>query len=146
MLDEDEDQQDEKNHELEDDYGEEAYAVESVRRRRKRRRNNHEAYEAYATMDKQRRSYTDSRKKLKEIQKSRGFFRGDLKGELNFEERKQAAQKEKARKRCASCGKIGHCFRGGRGNNARPEFNLCAQRTCIPTAKQIEFKAEVQRR
>ena len=63
-----------------------------------------EIYEAYATMDKQRRGYRESRKKLKEIQKSRGFF----KGELTLEERKVAVQKEKSRTRCAACGKIGH--------------------------------------
>ncbi|CAJ1344886.1 unnamed protein product, partial [Effrenium voratum] len=42
-------------------------------------------------------AYKESRKKLKEIQKSRGFF----KGELTFEERKKAMQTEKQRTRCA---------------------------------------------
>lgn len=55
-------------------------------------------------MDKQRRSYRDSRQRLKDLQKSRGFFRG----ELTFEERKAAVAKEKERTRCSACGRIGH--------------------------------------
>ncbi|CAJ1329760.1 unnamed protein product, partial [Effrenium voratum] len=63
-----------------------------------------EIYDAYAAMDKQRRSYKDSRQRLKDLQKSRGFFRG----ELTFEERKAAVAREKERSRCSACGRIGH--------------------------------------
>ncbi|CAE8678310.1 unnamed protein product [Polarella glacialis] len=56
-----------------------------------------QVYDAYL-------KYEDSRHKLKEIQKSRGFF----KGELTFEERKEAITKEKARSRCSACGRVGH--------------------------------------
>ena len=63
-----------------------------------------EIYAAYSNMDKQRRSYKDSRQRLKDLQKSRGFF----KGELTFEERKAAVAKEKERTRCSACGRIGH--------------------------------------
>ena len=63
-----------------------------------------EIYDAYAAMDKQRRSYKDSRQRLKDLQKSRGFFRG----ELTFEERKAAVAREKQRSRCSACGRIGH--------------------------------------
>ena len=52
-----------------------------------------EVYQAFATMDKQRRSYKESRKRLREVQKQRGFF----KGELTFEQRKAAVAKEKER-------------------------------------------------
>ena len=67
-----------------------------------------EVDQAYAT-------YKERRKKLKEIHKSQGFF----KGELTFEERKKAVQTEKQRTRCAACGQIGHwagdaaCSKGG---------------------------------
>ena len=63
-----------------------------------------EVYEAYAVMDKQRRTYQDSRKKLKEVQKSRGFFKGDL----SPEERQKVIEKEKERSRCSACNRIGH--------------------------------------
>ena len=63
-----------------------------------------EIFAAYSSMDKQRRSYRDSRQRLKDLQKSRGFFRG----ELTFEERKAAVAKEKERTRCSACGRIGH--------------------------------------
>ena len=63
-----------------------------------------EVYQAFSAMDKQRRSYQESRRKLREVQKQRGFF----KGELTFEQRRAAVQKEKERTRCSACGKIGH--------------------------------------
>eukprot|EP00913_Durusdinium_trenchii_P003431 g3178.t1 len=67
-----------------------------------------EVFEAYAAMDRQRKSYKESRKHLRTLQKSRGFFHGDVKGEISIEDRKAAVQKEKQRTRCAACGKIGH--------------------------------------
>ena len=59
-----------------------------------------EIYEAFST-------YQESRKKLKEVQKSRGFFRPKGDGGAS-EERKQAIAKEKARTRCSACGRLGH--------------------------------------
>ena len=58
-----------------------------------------EVYEAYAT-------YKESRKRLKDIQKSRGFLRN--KSAMSVDERKAAVEKEKARSRCAACGRLGH--------------------------------------
>lgn len=65
-----------------------------------------EVYEAHSAMDAQRKSYKDSRRKLKEIQRNRGYFKGNIQGE--FSERAQAFAREKARSRCSACGKIGH--------------------------------------
>ena len=59
-----------------------------------------EVYEAYA-------SYKDSRKRLKDLQKSRGFHKPKPAGQSN-DERRAAIEKEKARSRCAACGRIGH--------------------------------------
>lgn len=70
-----------------------------------------EVYEAYAT-------YKESRKKLKDLQKSRGFFRGDL----SAEDRSKAIAKEKERTRCSACDRLGHwagdkeCPKTGRGS------------------------------
>ena len=50
--------------------------------------------------------FAEARKKLKEVQKSRGFFRAQ--GEISFEQRKVAIKKEKERTRCGACGRIGH--------------------------------------
>ena len=58
-------------------------------------------------MDKQRKTYRDSRNHLKTLQKNRGFFR-DPKNDGNAEARKAAVAKEKQRSRCAACGRIGH--------------------------------------
>ena len=63
-----------------------------------------EVFEAYATMDKQRKTYQESRKKLKDLQRSRGFYKGDL----STEERQKALAEEKKRSRCGSCGRLGH--------------------------------------
>ena len=63
-----------------------------------------EVFEAYAAMDKQRKTYQESRKKLKDLQRSRGFYRGDL----SAEERQKARDEEKKRSRCGSCGRLGH--------------------------------------
>lgn len=63
-----------------------------------------EVFQAFSAMDKQRRSCQESRKRLREVQKQRGFF----KGELTFEQRRAAVQKEKERTRCSACGKVGH--------------------------------------
>ncbi|CAK9105201.1 unnamed protein product [Durusdinium trenchii] len=62
------------------------------------------AAEAYAAMEKQKKSYHDQRQKLKNLQKNRGFFRG----EFTWEERKKAISKEKERTRCSACHRIGH--------------------------------------
>eukprot|EP00435_Cladocopium_sp_Y103_P045672 s349_g13.t1 len=59
-----------------------------------------EVFQAYSAMDQSRRSYKDSRRKLKEVQKSRGFYKGDGKGSQS---REQAKQAEKERTRCGSC-------------------------------------------
>ena len=64
-----------------------------------------EVYQAYTVMHQQRRSYTESRKKLKEIQKSRGFYKTDSKGQFD---RQAAKQQEKERSRCGACNRLGH--------------------------------------
>lgn len=61
-------------------------------------------FQAYAAMEKQKKSYHDQRQKLKNLQKNRGFFRG----EFTWEERKKAISKEKERTRCSACHRIGH--------------------------------------
>lgn len=71
-----------------------------------------EIYEAFAAMDQQRKTYQESRQKLKQIQRNRGYFKGDIsgqiKGEISYEERQKAIQKEKSRTRCAACDRLGH--------------------------------------
>ena len=76
-----------------------------------------EVFEAYA-------SYKDGRQKLKELQRSRGFLRPRAQdgGSGNMsEEKKQAIAREKARTRCAVCGRLGHwagdsaCQKGSAG-------------------------------
>ena len=62
-----------------------------------------DVYEAYAAMDKQRHSYKESRKRLKDIQKQRGFFKGGA----NDDDRRKAIEKEKARTRCSACNRVG---------------------------------------
>ena len=66
--------------------------------------NDEEINEAYAAMDRFRKTYRDQRKKLKDLQKARGFFRG----EFTMEERARAIEQEKARSRCGTCGRVGH--------------------------------------
>ena len=66
--------------------------------------NDEEINEAYAAMDQFRKTYRDQRKKLKDLQKARGFFRG----EFTVEERAKAIEQEKARSRCGTCGRVGH--------------------------------------
>ena len=63
-----------------------------------------DVYEAYAAMDKTRQTYKDARKRLRDVQKSRGFYRGGS----AWPNRDQAKEKEKARSRCAACGALGH--------------------------------------
>ena len=63
-----------------------------------------DVYEAYAAMDKTRQTYKDARKRLRDVQKSRGFYRGGS----AWPSRDQAKEKEKARSRCAACGALGH--------------------------------------
>ena len=71
-----------------------------------------EIYEAFAAMDQHRKTYQESRQKLKQIQRNRGYFKGDIsgqiKGEISYEERQKAIQKEKSRTRCAACDRLGH--------------------------------------
>ena len=62
-----------------------------------------DVYQAYVTMDKGRQAYKDARKKLRDVQKSRGFYQNG-----NWNSRDQAKEKEKSRSRCAACGHIGH--------------------------------------
>ena len=64
-----------------------------------------EVYEAFAAMDRQRRSYKESRAKLREVQKSRGFYKGGGKGDPD---RQKMLEKEKERSRCSACDRIGH--------------------------------------
>ena len=86
-----------------------------------------EIYEAYAAMEKQRRTYQDSRRKLRETQKSRGFFKGNHnKPDQNGDDsRKAAIEREKARTRCSACGRLGHwagdsaCSKASRGGPYR---------------------------
>ena len=59
-----------------------------------------EIFQAYST-------YKDSRKKLKDIQMSRGYSKNDGKYQNNAA-RDQAKQAEKARSRCAACHRLGH--------------------------------------
>eukprot|EP00435_Cladocopium_sp_Y103_P021956 s3297_g5.t1 len=66
--------------------------------------NDDEVFNAYKAMDQQRRSYRDSRKRLKEIQKSRGFYKHDGASD----DRQRMNNKEKERSRCAACDRIGH--------------------------------------
>ena len=51
-------------------------------------------------------AYRDSRKKLKDVQKARGFYKGDGKG--GNAARDMAKQAEKDRSRCGACHRIGH--------------------------------------
>ena len=66
--------------------------------------NDDDINEAYAAMDRFRKTYKDQRKKLKDLQKSRGFFRG----EFTMEERNKQIAEEKTRSRCGACHRIGH--------------------------------------
>ena len=66
--------------------------------------NDDEVFNAYKLMDQQRRTYKDSRRRLKEIQKSREFY----KGEASAEDRQRMTAEEKERSRCSACDRIGH--------------------------------------
>eukprot|EP00439_Symbiodinium_sp_Y106_P051141 s6716_g6.t2 len=55
-------------------------------------------YQAYA-------SYKESRKKLREVQKARGFTKPRSQ---HGDDRRQALEREKQRSRCAACNRIGH--------------------------------------
>ena len=57
-----------------------------------------EIFQAYS-------SYRESRQKLRDIQKNRGF---KPKEPGATDERKQAIAKEKSRSRCAACGRLGY--------------------------------------
>ena len=64
--------------------------------------NDDEIFDAYA-------SYRESRQKLKDIQKNRGFKPKDPAAATNHsDERRQALAREKARTRCSVCNRIGH--------------------------------------
>ena len=65
-----------------------------------------EIFEAFSAMDGQRRGYKDSRKRLRELQKARGFHKPKDAG--NSEERKAMISREKQRTRCSTCGRLGH--------------------------------------
>eukprot|EP00438_Fugacium_kawagutii_P008061 Skav219569 [mRNA] locus=scaffold3203:12014:25029:+ [translate_table: standard] len=65
--------------------------------------NDDEVFNAYKLMEQQRRTYKDSRRRLKDIQKARGFFKGDA-----SDDRKKMNDKEKERSRCSACDRIGH--------------------------------------
>ena len=56
-----------------------------------------EVQQAYAIMNKQRQGYKEARRRLREVQKSRGFFRPG-----QSEERKKAIEREKATSRCSA--------------------------------------------
>ena len=64
-----------------------------------------DVFEAFAAMEKNRRSYKESRAKLREVQKSRGFYKGKGKGDAD---RQKMIEKEKERSRCSACDRIGH--------------------------------------
>eukprot|EP00435_Cladocopium_sp_Y103_P033927 s248_g8.t1 len=67
-----------------------------------------DVFQAYAAMDQQRRSYRDSRKKLKDIQKARGFYKSDGGKGSGSQGREHAKQLERERSRCAACNRLGH--------------------------------------
>ena len=64
-----------------------------------------EIYDAYTAMDGRRKGYKESRKKLKDLQKQRGFQK---KEDSSSQDRKNFIAKEKLKSRCAACGRIGH--------------------------------------
>ena len=75
-----------------------------------------EVYEAYMAMNKFRSGYKDARKKLRDVQKARGFFKPDAQ-----KDRQQQIDREKQRTRCGACNRLGHwagdpeCPKAGRG-------------------------------
>ena len=75
-------------------------------------------YEAYAT-------YKESRQKLRDVQRARGFLKPKDGGGMT-EERRQAVAREKSRTRCMACGKLGHwagdpeCGKGGSKGRQKP--------------------------
>ena len=60
--------------------------------------------EAYAVMNKNRSSYQEARRKLRDVQKSRGFYKASGGGD----ERRQLIEREKSKSRCSACHQVGH--------------------------------------
>lgn len=92
------------------DYGEEAeeaYEVEEARSDDQvsdaGASNDGEIYDAYAAMHQVRQGYREARKKLRDVQKARGFYKGP-----KDDRRKSTVEQEKKRTRCGACHRIGH--------------------------------------
>ena len=62
--------------------------------------NDDEVFDAYM-------AYKDSRRKLKEVQKQRGFYK-NADGGASSTDRQEAIKREKARTRCGTCNRLGH--------------------------------------
>ena len=62
-----------------------------------------EVYEAYVAMNKSRFGYQEARKKLRDVQKSRGFFKSSY-----TDDRQQLINREKSKSRCPACHRVGH--------------------------------------
>ncbi len=79
-----------------------------------------EVFEAYSAMSKVKQTYQDARKKLRDVQRSRGFFKTDGGGD-----RQKQIEQEKKHSRCTACHKIGHwagdaaCPRSGKSGPQR---------------------------
>lgn len=79
-----------------------------------------EVYEAYMAMNKFRSGYKDARKKLRDVQKARGFYKSDVN-----KDRQQQIDREKQRTRCGACNRLGHwagdpeCPKTGRGGPSK---------------------------
>lgn len=65
--------------------------------------NDGEIYEAYAAMNQVRQGYREARKKLRDVQKARGFYKGP-----RDDRRQTTVEQEKKRTRCGACHRIGH--------------------------------------
>ena len=65
-----------------------------------------EVYEAYVAMDKHRGGYQQARRRLREVQKSRGFYKAP-----GSDDRQALVNQEKQRSRCGACHKFGHWAR-----------------------------------
>ena len=82
--------------------------------------NDDEVFDAYAAMSKVKQSYQDARKKLRDIQRSRGFFKSDGGGD-----RQKQIEQEKKHSRCTACHRVGHwagdsvCPRSGKSGPQR---------------------------
>ena len=78
-------------------------------------------YEAYVAMNKSRSGYQEARKKLREVQKSRGFYKSGFN-----EDRQNLINREKTKSRCPACHRVGHwagdpsCPKAGNSGPNRP--------------------------